>query len=184
MKRLLRLAIRCASYPTLLANRLMCALGVWRRWNVLDEHVLIGGLPTRGDVERLAAAGVGAVINLCEEFDGHERDFARRGLAYLRLPTLDYHSPAVADLERGVAFIERHARDGRRVYVHCKAGRKRSAVLALCWLIASRGLTPDEAAAELRRARPHVDRGLERLETVQAFYRLRGGRSGGCGAAG
>lgn len=173
MSALLRLAIRATSWPTLLANRLMCVVGLWRRWSWVDEHVAVGALPGRRDVDSLCAAGVAAVVNLCEEFDGCQRLFEQRGAAYLRLPTLDYHSPSVESLHRGVTFILEQRRSGRKVYLHCKAGRRRSAILALCYLIAAQDLAPEEAERRLRLARPHVDRRLDRLETVRAFARAR-----------
>lgn len=169
MSPLKRWTIRATSYPTLLANRLLCALGVWRRWNWIDDHVALGGLPTRRDVRRLLDAGVRAVVNLCDEFNGHEREFRRAGAAYLRLPTPDYHSPSVADLARGVEFIRERVARGEKVLIHCKAGRKRSVVLAICYLAASRGASAAQAAEAIRRARPHVDRALDRLANVQQF---------------
>lgn len=164
-----RWAIRATSYPTLLANRLLCALGVWRRWNWIDEHVALGGLPTRRDVRQLLEAGVRAVVNLCDEFDGHEREFRRAGAAYLRLPTPDYHCPSASDLARGVEFVRERVARGDKVLIHCKAGRKRSVVLAICYLAASCGVSAAQAAETICRARPHVDRALDRLPSVQRF---------------
>jgi atypical dual specificity phosphatase len=46
---------------------------------------------------------------------------------------------------------------GKKVYVHCKAGRARSATVVLCWLVHSRRMTPEEAQRLLLKVRPHVN---------------------------
>ena len=37
-------------------------------------------------------------------------------------------------MRRGVEFIEKHQKEGNKVYIHCKAGHGRSAAVALAWL--------------------------------------------------
>ncbi|MFV1967705.1 MAG: dual specificity protein phosphatase family protein, partial [Pirellulaceae bacterium] len=37
-----------------------------------------------------------------------------------------------------------------------KAGRGRSATMVLCWLVAKKGMTPEQAFAFLKQKRPHV----------------------------
>src|SRR4051812_9089505 len=119
---LLRAAIRGGYYPSLWFSRLMTAAGIWRWWGAVDKHVIIGAVPSRGDLIRLRELGVGAVVNMCEEFGGHGPDLAALGIDQLCLPTLDYHPPSEADLQRGIAFMLAHISAGQKIYVHCKAG--------------------------------------------------------------
>jgi atypical dual specificity phosphatase len=145
----------------------------------VDDHVLWGALPSEADARTLHALGVRAVVNTCEEYAGPEAYYARNGIEHLRLPTVDFQPPSLADVERAVAFMRRHARAGRQVYVHCKAGRGRSATVALCWLVAEKGLSPLEAQAVLNQCRPHVKGRLHERSVVQAFAeRLAAGRAG------
>jgi atypical dual specificity phosphatase len=125
-------------------------------------------------VPLLQAAGVGAVVNCCEEYRGPTAEYERAGIVQLRLPTIDFTSPTLDDVERGVAFIGEHISRGVRVYVHCKAGRGRSATIALCWLIEARGATPEEAQTQLVKNRPHVCRSLVQRPVVQQFAARRG----------
>ncbi len=162
-----RWVVRATFWPTLAFNRLMCLLGIWRPWDEVDAHVLIGALPSARMLRELSRLGVTGVINCCEEFAGHCTVLAELGIEQLHLPTLDYHSPTIDDARRALEFIRRHADAGGRVYVHCKAGRGRSATLVLCYLIAACGLSPDEADARLRRVRPQIDRGLTRRAVVR-----------------
>lgn len=162
------LAIRASFYPTLLLNRSMCWLGFWRRWDWVDDALLLGALPARGDIARLRALGVTGIVNLCAEFPGHVEAMRAAGIEQLHLKTLDYHAPSDADMLRGVEFIEQHAAGGGKVYTHCKAGRGRSATLAVCYLMHARRIGAAEAYEIVRAARPHVNRGLTRRAAVRA----------------
>jgi atypical dual specificity phosphatase len=166
MKALTRAAARLAYYPSVAFNGLMCGLGLWNKWDAIDASVLLGIVPSERDLDELHGLGVRSVVNLCKEFTGHGARMAVRGMEQLHLPTLDFCSPTAEDIERGVRYIG-EARGRGKVYVHCKAGRGRSATVALCYLMASRGWGIVEAYAHLRAARPHVDGGLDRREAVR-----------------
>ncbi len=165
-----RLLVRATFWPTLAFNRLMCLLGIWRPFDEVDPHVVLGALPSKAMLRKLRRLGVTGVINCCDEYCGDAAALSELGLEQLHLPTLDYHSPGAEHVRQALAFIDRHARTGGRVYIHCKAGRGRSATLALCYLIARRGLTPEQAYAELKRIRPHIDRGLARRKVVREMH--------------
>ena len=76
---------------------------------------------------------------------------------------------ASADVERAVEFVQSHVEQGHTVYIHCKAGRARSATVALCWLVRHRGLSPEEAQEKLLQERPHVKRTVWQRPVVTAF---------------
>jgi len=48
---------------------------------------------------------------------------------------VDFSPPSLEDLDTGVQVIQDFKRRGESVYVHCKAGRGRSATMAACYLI-------------------------------------------------
>lgn len=58
------------------------------------------------------------------------------GVEQLRLGTVDLTGvPTLDNLHRGVEFILKHRERGNSVYVHCKAGRSRSATVVAAYLI-------------------------------------------------
>lgn len=97
---------------------------------------------------------------MCAEWNGHASHYDNSGIEQLHLPTADYTSPDFHSVRSGVDFIARFASEGRRVYCHCKAGRGRSAIIALAWLIHSRNLAPSDAEQHLMHCRPQVNRRL------------------------
>jgi len=172
MNRLKQLAIRISYYPTLWYNRLMCALGLWRRWDRVDSSILLGSVPSRPDVAKLKSLGISVLVNMCEEFAGHQSMMAEHGIVQLHLPTRDYDCPSEADLLRGAAFMSEQINAGRQIYVHCKAGRGRSAALVLCFLILSRRISSLQADDIIRKVRPHINRNLTQHPQVQAIERM------------
>ena len=56
--------------------------------------------------------------------------------------------------------------------MHCKAGRGRSATVAICWLMAAHEMTIEQAQERLQERRPHVLRGLSQRTVVQQFDKL------------
>ncbi|MCH7870367.1 MAG: dual specificity protein phosphatase family protein [Planctomycetes bacterium] len=170
-KTLLRIVVRLAYYPSLIFNRGMCLIGVWRRWDRIDEHLIIGAKPSRSDIAKLKELGVGAVVNMCREFDGHKDEMAACQVTQLYLPTLDFHSPTEEDMLRGVEFMQQQAKAGKSIYVHCKAGRGRSVTLGVCYLVAAHRIGGQEAYDRIREIRPQIDRGIVQRECVHAVER-------------
>jgi len=165
-----RFYARSAFYPTLGWNYLLGrVIGVRNWWDPIDSHVIVGAYPFASFVPEMHADGVRAVVNTCEEYEGPVAQYARHGIEQLRIPTTDFTHPKLEDIQRAVEFTQEHAEAGRGVYIHCKAGRARSATVAICWLMKYRGMTMDEAQAALLAARPHINPRLTERAVVQQF---------------
>lgn len=72
---------------------------------------------------------------MCKEYKGPVSKYKILGMDELYLPTVDHFEPTVEDLERAVKFIRKHEAEGKKVYVHCRAGHGRSAAVVLAWLM-------------------------------------------------
>lgn len=70
-------------------------------------------------------------------FSNTGADWKKAGVEFLQLSTTDiFEAPCQEKLKNGVEFIAKIKQDGGSVYVHCKAGRTRSATLVGCYLMA------------------------------------------------
>ncbi len=157
-------------YPTLGWNLLLArVLGVRHWWDEVDTNVVIGAFPFKSDVSRLAKAGIQAVVNTCQEYVGPHSEYERYGIEQLHIPTIDFTHPTMESIEAAVAFMEDRIGQGKRVYVHCKAGRGRSATIVACWLIKHYQITADEAQAWLAKVRPHVKASISQRPVVRRF---------------
>mmetsp|Transcript_29565 Transcript_29565/g.55427 ORF Transcript_29565/g.55427 Transcript_29565/m.55427 type:complete len:353 (+) Transcript_29565:228-1286(+) len=106
----------------------------------IDDTVYMGGAPISSFLlkypERLKQQyGIHGVINLCEEYKGPLRQYKQLGMEELYLPTTDHFEPSQEDIMSALSFIKRHEAQGKKVYVHCRAGHGRSGAVVFAWLL-------------------------------------------------
>uniref|UniRef100_A0A8C7S3B6 Tyrosine specific protein phosphatases domain-containing protein n=1 Tax=Oncorhynchus mykiss TaxID=8022 RepID=A0A8C7S3B6_ONCMY len=107
------------------------------------------------------------VITMNEEYDPPlgerslfvlKQEWKAEGVEQLRLSTVDL---------TGVPSLENRASS---VYVHCKAGRCRSATLAAAYIVQIHCWGPEEACQMLAPIRPHVIICSTQLETLRRYH--------------
>lgn len=171
-----QLYARSVFYPTLAWNySLARILRVRNWWDFIDDHVIVGAFPFAMDVPKMHSAGVRAVVNTCEEYPGPRQAYEQHGIEQLWIPTTDFTHPKLHDVQQAVDFIQQHCEDQQTVYIHCKAGRARSATIALCWLIKHRSMSPEQGQALLLKHRAHINPRLTERPVVREFHSLNGG---------
>ena len=163
-------------WPSIIVTRFFTR--VWpERYRLWDKatpsgHLLVGSAPVlRSDLRRLKEQGVTHVVNLCWEWGGDPAYCEAIGLRHLHLPTLDFDPPTWKDALRGANFICDALKGGGRCLVHCKAGKGRSVLLVLCYLVLHEEMKPRAADAQLRANRPQISRKWS-LPLVQAMESL------------
>ncbi|CAM6094590.1 unnamed protein product [Calypogeia fissa] len=164
---------RVLFYPTLLYNLVRNKLQAeFRWWDQIDQFLLLGAVPFPGDVLRLKAIGVRAVVTLNESYETlvPSTMYKDHGINHLVIPTRDYlFAPSMGDIRRAVAFIHGHTQHGQTTYVHCKAGRGRSTTVVLCYLVEHRGMDPIDALQYVRGKRPRVLLANAQWQAVQEY---------------
>lgn len=137
---------------------------------VLANQLAVGSAPAEtADLDQLAAAGVRAVFSLCPAAEvgtmgGMAQRFDCRRLA-LPDSTSGRH-PQPAELERAVALLAELLGEGP-VYLHCRAGMERSPLVAMGWLMCSRGLRLQAALEYLREVHPGSAPSPEQLAVLR-----------------
>ena len=74
-----------------------------------------------------------------------EDDVQLSAVSWCHVPTVDFNAPSLSDIRTAVEWMKDHTAAGHRVFVHCNAGRGRSAVIVICYLMATTGCTSAEA---------------------------------------
>lgn len=105
-----------------------------RQPSQIDDNVIVGPQPSFWDVPHLVELGIGAVVNMCEEYSGPIETYKQHSIVQLRLPTTDHNEPSLENINEAIKFIEEQIKIGHKVFVHCRAGRGRSGAIAFCWL--------------------------------------------------
>ncbi len=164
------LKVQLVYWPTLFWNAL---LGRWLKvrpwWSEVNDELVLGALPFRSDAEKLYQQGVRAVVNTCYEYRGPLKEYSRLGIKQCYIPTIDFSHPSLVDVQTAVDFIRESALQGERTYVHCKAGRARSATIVLCYLCKYHQMSADEAQAFLLKKRAHVNPRIKDRPVVKRF---------------
>ncbi|EMP40978.1 Protein-tyrosine phosphatase mitochondrial 1 [Chelonia mydas] len=139
---------------------------------------LLGPLPLRGGSRRLVAEeNVRGVLTLNEEYETRflccsAQEWEAMGVEQLRLSTVDLTGvPTLENLQRGVEFVLKHRECGNSVYVHCKAGRSRSATMVAAYLIQLYQWSPQEAIEAIARIRPHILVRPRQVQILERFHR-------------
>ncbi|XP_031704565.1 phosphatidylglycerophosphatase and protein-tyrosine phosphatase 1 [Anarrhichthys ocellatus] len=168
---------RLLFYPTLAYNVVMEKVTSRRWFDRVDETVLLGALPFRSDTKQLVETeNIRGVITMNEEYEtkyfcNSAEEWRAAGVEQLRLSTVDLTGvPSLENLCRGVEFALQHREQGSSVYVHCKAGRSRSATMAAAYLIRLHCWTPEEACQKLASVRPHILVRAAQLEMLSKYY--------------
>lgn len=169
---------RVTFLPTLAYNVAMEKFTRRNWWDRIDSTVVLGALPFRGQTTKtiLSEERVRGVVSMNESYElawlsNQEAEWQKLGVRFLCLPTTDiFEAPCQEKLLKGVNFINEIAPSGDSVYVHCKAGRTRSATLVGCYLMAKHNWTPEQAVACMKEKRPHVLLHNKQWQALRQFY--------------
>jgi atypical dual specificity phosphatase len=147
-----------------------------RNWfDRIDSNVILGALPFRTMVKELKEENVKGIISMNEDyeltlFSNQKQGWADHGIDFLQLPTRDiFEAPCQNKLKQGVEFIQKFNGIGT-VYVHCKAGRTRSATLVACYLMEHYKWDPKEAVNHMFKCRPHILLGPKQHLAINIYY--------------
>jgi len=115
-------------------------------YSVITDDLIIGTTPGEEDYYPLYTLGVGLILNLRMEYPPYLYPQMPPPLPTLWLPTLDspYLPIPTSLLVKGVQVALSFIDDGRKAYVHCASGDRRSVALGAAILIAQ-GFPPNAA---------------------------------------
>jgi len=169
---------RLSFYPSLFYNVVMEKISARNWYDRIDDHVILGALPFRSMTKQLIdEEKVRGVVSMNEDyelymFSNNAEEWKDKGVEFLQLSTTDiFEAPSQEKLQKGVKFIKKFENTDNSVYVHCKAGRTRSATLVGCYLMQKHGWSPEEAVNFIRNLRPHLLLRSKQWEALNQFHK-------------
>ena len=156
-------------WPTLAWNFLLTKTTGYHWYDEIlvdgKSRLILGAFPwPQSMTDRLERVeNVKVVINTVAEKPG--LSFGKN-VEILSVPMRDFAEPSASDILHCVTEIDKAMKRGKTVYVHCKAGKGRSATAVLCWLVLKKGLSIEEAQALLLTRRPQVLKSLSKRKNV------------------
>lgn len=148
-------------------------------WNEVAPSLVLGRLPLEGDAKRLLTEfRINHVLCLVEDFELQPRLFVPLsaaqwggyGVGVTHIPTPDFETLHPTTLDRAVEALGALLGAGKRVLVHCKAGRGRSALVVICHLLRT-GAYPDfpSAMEAVKALRPDIKLNPQQILTARAY---------------
>jgi protein tyrosine phosphatase (PTP) superfamily phosphohydrolase (DUF442 family) len=137
----------------------------------ITRQLAVGGRVRPEDIHRLAAAGVGAVVDTRAEHQDDPAAMGAEGIALLGLPTPDTYPLTIEQLDEGATWVNQQIAQGRRVLIHCEHGVGRSVLLTAAALVQA-GMGAHEAVALIQRRRWQAapnHRQMQRLQEYEQF---------------
>jgi protein-tyrosine phosphatase len=149
--------------------------------DVLDG-LLVGPYPLdEEDVAMLQRAGVERVLNLVEdaeyqpgEREAVERALAEAGIQERRVRFSDFGGLPIEPLDQAVAIVSGWRGEGRRTYIHCRAGWQRGPAIAAAFVALRNGVGIDEALETVHLRNPSADPLPHQREDLRRWWRERG----------
>lgn len=160
----------------------------FRWYDRVDENVVLGALPFRSMVEQLKVdENIGGVVCCNEQYEldalaeiARKRDWEDANIAYHHIPMRDFTGCAsTSDLQLALKFMSQITSNGKSIYVHCKAGRSRSASVAVCYLMHQYDFTQEKAINTIKNIRPRIVIYRALYEMINEWRNQRGGINNG-----
>lgn len=137
-------------------------------WHEITPDLFLGGIPlaNHDHLKGVKKLGVKSILAVLDDIEVNietffstpvrEKDWTSEGISYRRLRCSDMQAMTLQELKDSVEWLHEQIAKGKLVYVHCKAGRGRSAMIVIAYLIRYHKMTLAKAKAFLRSKRSLV----------------------------
>lgn len=95
--------------------------------------------------------------------------FAANSIDHVHLNVKDYGAPSLEQLYNTIDFMEKQIDKGKRVLVHCAAGKGRTGTILAAYLLKEENLTAAQAINKIRKLRPGSIQTKTQENCVEAF---------------
>nr|CDS34536.1 protein tyrosine phosphatase mitochondrial [Hymenolepis microstoma] len=164
-------------YVTLAYGSVVCRLGLRNWYDRINDKIVLGGLPMLPDFDSTRTKeNITHVISMIEphEVKGFvlgPSEAAFRGLKYINLPVQDFVGvPSIEQVDAGLSFIDSCRGTDTSVYIHCKAGRTRSAYIVVCYFMHAFDLNMEKAIEHVRNLRPSIKFNQDQMQGLQDYF--------------
>lgn len=151
-------------------------------WSKIEPfNIYLGALPLKSEkhLEKIIDLGVSHVLCMVENFEMEDgwinqpvkiSDWESNGIVVRHIQAADFLPLTKDEIEEGVEFLNQQLLDGHSVYVHCKAGRGRSATIVIVYLMKYHGYTFDEAFTIVKNQRPQINLNPQQKQAIFDYF--------------
>lgn len=96
-------------------------------------------------------------------------DWKQLGVVHKIIPASDFDPLSQEQIHEAVSFLEEQDAKGNPSYVHCKAGRGRSATASICFLMKKYFLTAEKAKEIVAESRSQINLNSRQWKAIKAY---------------
>lgn len=121
-----------------------------KNFGQMDDRFYRGGQPKENEFKKLAALGIGTVIDLRDDPKSYEKQSVEAaGMRYVNIPMSDKDYPETAKIEQFLKLVDDPATG--KFYVHCAGGRHRTGVIGAVYRFNHYNWNYDQVYAEMKK---------------------------------
>ena len=154
-------------------------------WTPVTQEIILGAIPLDHHLLHLRENRVTHLITLLEPFEQRpglvtplsETRLLQHGIKRTTIPTQDFSPVEATHIANCVGLLHDQSKAGNKTYVHCKAGRGRSATIVVAYLL-RHGIdgqifsSAREAYAYLKKIRPQINLNDGQIAALEEYKRL------------
>ncbi|MBN2479360.1 MAG: dual specificity protein phosphatase family protein [Parachlamydiales bacterium] len=156
----------------------------WPWYNKINSHLYLGAIPLKNlDHENifLKKENIKAVLSLVEPFEEKKKtifsipvkryEWIENNINYLNIKVKDAYPLTLDEIDKAADFINENISKDKKVYVHCKAGRSRSASAIIGYLIKYKKMKLHQAINFVKKRRNVVILNFSQFKALENFYK-------------
>ena len=146
----------------------------------ITDFIYLGALPLEKHLGSLKREQITEVLSVVEDFERHPSWVAtpldtkilkEQKIIHSKVTTSDFFSIPLSALAQGVHYLRQAIQKQRRIYVHCKAGKGRSAAVVVAYLCTYGGMSFAQAYELVSDKRPIISL-QSKKDSILCFYHL------------
>lgn len=112
-------------------------------WSPITPHIVLSAIPLSNHLQTLKDEKINSVLTILEDFEVEEglvtpissRDWKESNIEHYHLCVQDFFGVPSNKIHEGVVWMHGQITQNKKVLVHCKAGRGRSATAVISYLL-------------------------------------------------
>lgn len=151
-----------------LKNKILYTTGHHKVYTIIpDENIIIGEIPTEenGLQKTLLSLGITDIVSLVEDYEYEpnlfhtpiKKDIIRKNFNLMHFPSKDRYQPDHNKVVLLIDNISTTIRSGKKVYIHCRSGIGRSALIGILYVMIEHDISFTDAVEFIKKHRPEVN---------------------------
>lgn len=157
-------------------------------WNEITDGIILGAIPLKNynhDDILINKEKVKYILTILDPFEIETityisepvkpEDWSAKNITQKIINSSDYEPLKTEDINDGVSFLEEcinKLENNEKIYVHCKAGHGRSAIIVIAYMIKNHAMSLEDAHNFVKNKRSTVNLNQQQYDSLTEYYRL------------